>query len=118
MIEQILFVPVLIFSVVVHECAHGIAANRAGDPTAKLMGRITLNPIPHIDIFGSIIIPVLLLVTHSPFLFGWAKPVPVNPSYFRDYRRDEIKVSLAGPASNILLSFLFLGLTIIVIWIS
>ena len=117
MIEQILFIPVLIFSVVVHECAHGLAAYRAGDPTAKMLGRITLNPIPHIDIFGSIIIPALLLITHSPFLFGWAKPVPVNPSYFRNLKDDEIRVSFAGPASNLILSLIFLILTILVIFI-
>ncbi len=117
MIEQILFIPVLIFSVVVHECAHGVAAYRAGDPTAKMMGRITLNPIPHIDILGSIIIPLLLIVSNASFLFGWAKPVPVNPAYFRNRREDEIKVSFAGPASNLLLSLGFLILTILIIFI-
>jgi len=115
MLEQILFIPVLIFSVVVHECAHGIAAYRAGDPTAKAMGRITLNPIPHIDLIGSVLLPALLIISHASFLFGWAKPVPVNPANFRHPREDEIKVSFAGPASNLLLSLAFLVLTIALI---
>ena len=102
--------PILLFSVIIHECAHGIAAYRCGDDTAKLMGRITLNPIPHIDIFGTIIIPVLMIISGAPVI-GWAKPVPVNPLNFRKPRRDDIIVSAAGPGSNILLaisSFLFL----------
>lgn len=118
MLERLLFVPVLIFSIVVHECAHGIAAFRAGDPTAKMMGRITLNPLPHIDLFGSIIIPGLLLLTGSSFLFGWARPVPVNPRYFRNYRQDEIRVSFAGPAANLLLSLLFFLLMVFLVLIS
>lgn len=115
MLEKLLFIPVLIFSVIVHECAHGIAALRAGDPTAKMMGRITLNPVPHIDLFGSVIIPAILLLSGSPVLFGYAKPVPVNPHYFRNPRQDEITVSFAGPASNLILSFLFLILTVILV---
>lgn len=115
MIESILFILVLIFSVVVHECAHGIAAERAGDPTARSLGRITLNPIPHIDLIGSIALPAILIITGSPFLFGWAKPVPVNPSYFRNLRLDEIKVSFAGPLSNMILSVGFLMVSIIVV---
>ncbi|HDI52328.1 MAG TPA: site-2 protease family protein [Bacteroidetes bacterium] len=113
MIEQILFIPILLLSIIIHECAHGYAALRAGDPTAKLYGRLTLNPIPHIDLVGSIILPAFLILTNSSFLFGWAKPVPVNPNYFRKPRRDEIIVSAAGPLSNIVLSLIFLGLTII-----
>ncbi len=112
MIEQLLFIVVLIFSIVVHECAHGVAAERAGDPTARMLGRITLNPIPHIDLIGSIALPAILIISGSAFLFGWAKPVPVNPAYFRDRRRDEIRVSFAGPASNLLLSVVFLFLSI------
>ncbi len=112
-LSRLLFFPVLIFSIIIHECAHGIAALRAGDPTAKDLGRITLNPLPHIDLFGSIILPLILWFTGSPFLFGWAKPVPVNPNNFRNYRRDEIRVSFAGPASNLILSFLFLLIAIL-----
>ena len=116
-VDKILFIPVLLFSIIIHECAHGVAAYRAGDPTAKMMGRITLNPIPHIDIMGSIIVPLLFLLTPTNILFGWAKPVPVNPTYFRNRKRDEIVVSFAGPASNIALSLAFLILTIITVWL-
>ena len=98
---------VLLFSVIVHEVAHGYVAFLNGDPTARLSGRITLNPIPHIDPVGTILLPLILLLTGSRLLFGWAKPVPVNPSYFRDYRWGEITTSFAGPASNLLLALAF-----------
>jgi len=98
---------VLLFSIVVHEVAHGYVALQNGDPTARLLGRLTLNPIPHIDPIGSILLPLLLLVTSSPILFGWAKPVPVNPLNFRNYRWGEITVSAAGPLSNLALAVIF-----------
>jgi Zn-dependent protease len=98
---------VLLFSIVVHEVAHGYVALQNGDPTARLLGRLTLNPVPHIDPIGSILLPLLLLVTGSPILFGWAKPVPVNPLNFRNYRWGEITVSAAGPLSNLALAVLF-----------
>ncbi len=98
---------VLLFSVIIHEVAHGYVAWLNGDPTARLSGRITLNPIPHIDPIGTILLPILLLVTGSRVLFGWARPVPVNPSYFRNYRWGEITCSFAGPASNLILAALF-----------
>lgn len=98
---------VLLFSVIIHEVAHGYVAWLNGDPTARLSGRITLNPIPHIDPIGTILLPILLLVTGSRVLFGWARPVPVNPSYFRNYRLGEVTCSFAGPASNLLLAVLF-----------
>lgn len=98
---------VLLFSVIVHEVAHGYVALLNGDPTARLSGRITLNPIPHIDPIGTILLPLLLLVTGSRLLFGWARPVPVNPSYFRNIRLGEVTCSFAGPASNLLLALLF-----------
>ena len=101
---QLVFLPVLIFAVVIHECAHGLVAKWCGDDTADREGRITLNPIKHIDLWGTIIIPVLLAVTNAGILFGWAKPVPVNPNNFRSYRRDDIYVSMAGPASNFILA--------------
>ena len=91
-------IPVLLFAITVHEYAHGRAALWLGDPTAKQMGRLTFNPLPHIDPFGAI---CLFL-----FNFGWAKPVPVDPRYFRNIRRDIIIMSLAGPLSNIALAFL------------
>ncbi len=98
---------ILLFSVIMHELAHGYVAFSLGDPTAKYAGRLTLNPIKHLDLFGSIILPLLLFLAGSPFLFGWAKPVPVNPYNFSDKKYGDIKVSLAGPASNFLLAIIF-----------
>lgn len=98
---------VLLFSVIVHELAHGYIAFSLGDPTAKYEGRLTLNPLKHLDPFGSVILPLILFISGSPFLFGWAKPVPVNPYNFKDQKYGDIKVSVAGPASNILLAILF-----------
>lgn len=100
-------VVVFLFSVVIHEVAHGYVALQNGDPTAKIMGRLTLNPLPHLDPVGSILVPALLLLTHSGILFGWARPVPVNPRNFRDYRWGEITVSAAGPLSNLALATVF-----------
>ena len=100
----LLLLPILLLSVIVHECAHGLVAEWWGDPTARMLGRLTLNPIPHIDLFGSILVPGLLLMTGSGVLFGWAKPVPVTPENFRNRRVGDITVSLAGPASNVLLA--------------
>lgn len=105
--DTILPLIVLILSVIVHEVAHGYAANSLGDPTARLAGRLTLNPLPHIDFMGSIIIPVLLVFTHSPILFGWANPVPYNPYNLRNQRWGETFVALAGSATNILLALIF-----------
>jgi Zn-dependent protease len=99
--------PILLFSIVVHEYAHGYVANLWGDPTAAVAGRLTLNPLPHIDPVGSILIPLLLLIGPGGFIFGWAKPVPVNPDNYRDRRWGDVTVSLAGPASNVLLAILF-----------
>jgi len=90
----------LIFAVVIHEVAHGYAAFLLGDPTAKQARRLTLNPIAHLDIFGSIILPVVLVLTGSPVLLGWAKPVPFNPAYFRDPKHGIMLVGAAGPAVN------------------
>lgn len=98
---------ILLFSVIIHELAHGYVAYSLGDPTAKYAGRLTLNPIKHLDVFGSIILPALLFISSSPVLFGWAKPVPVNPYNFKDQKYGEIKVSVAGPASNITLAVFF-----------
>ena len=98
---------VLILSIIVHEVAHGYAADSLGDPTARLAGRLTLNPIPHIDVMGSIILPALLVFTQSPILFGWAKPVPYNPYNLRNKRWGEALVGVAGSATNILLALIF-----------
>jgi Zn-dependent protease len=102
--EALVLVPVLLFSFVVHEFAHAWMANQQGDPTAAQLGRITLNPIPHIDLFGTILLPALLLSTGSGFLIGWAKPVPVISRNFRNYRRGDILVSLAGVGANFLVA--------------
>ncbi len=103
---QILFmIPIIMFSVVVHECAHGWVADRLGDRTARALGRITLNPIPHIDPIGTLLVPALMyLMSGGRFIFAWAKPVPVNPYNFRDPKRDMMWVSLAGAASNFTLA--------------
>lgn len=97
--------PVLIFSVVVHEVAHGWVARAQGDNTAAMLGRLTLNPIPHLDPLGSVLVPGLLAAVGAPIL-GWAKPVPVNPRNFRNYKRGDILVSLAGVAANFALAIL------------
>ncbi len=102
--EWILIIAILLFSIVLHEVAHAWVARREGDPTAERQGRITLNPIPHLDPVGSILVPALLLAAPGGFIFGWAKPVPVNPSNFRDRRGGDIRVSLAGIAVNLLLA--------------
>lgn len=105
---------ILVFSVVVHEVAHGWAALKRGDNTAQQMGRLTLNPIPHVDLFGTILLPMLMLVLHFPFIIGRAKPVPVNPFNFRDPKRDMAFTAVAGPLSNLglaVLSALLLRLT-------
>ena len=96
----------VILAITLHEAAHGWAASKLGDPTARLMGRVTLNPLPHIDVFGTLILPAMLLVMKAPFLFGYAKPVPVNFSRLNNPRRDMALVALAGPASNLLLATL------------
>ena len=98
---------IFIFSVVIHEVAHGAMAERMGDPTARLAGRITLNPIRHLDPIGSVMLPILLVITNSPFIIGWAKPVPVNPLNFIDKKYGEAKVSLAGPLANITVAIVF-----------
>ena len=110
-IENLVYLlPLLLFSVIVHEVAHGWMAERWGDPTARMLGRITLNPLPHIDPIGSIFVPALLLMSGSGVIFGWAKPVPVTPENFRDRKLGDIAVSLAGPGSNVLIA---LGLTVL-----
>ncbi len=105
--EQILIIAALIISIVLHEVAHGYAANALGDPTARLSGRLSLNPLVHIDLLGSVIVPGLLFFSNSGFLFGWAKPVPYNPYNLRNQKWGEALVAAAGPATNILLAFIF-----------
>src|SRR5258708_2419719 len=95
---------ILLFSAILHEVAHGYVAERLGDPTARLMGRLTLNPIPHIDPIMSIALPLLLLLSGSPVIFGGAKPVPVDPYNLKEGRKDIAIVSLAGPLTNVLIA--------------
>ena len=113
--DIILYLPVLLFSIVLHEYAHGWQARREGDNTAFMLGRLTLNPVPHIDLFGTIVLPLILVLSNSGFLFGWAKPVPVNSRNFREYKKGDIRVSLAGIVVNLALAFIctiLLGVTI------
>ncbi|MFH1656429.1 MAG: site-2 protease family protein [Candidatus Nealsonbacteria bacterium] len=109
--EYIFLIIVLILSIVIHEIAHGAMAYQLGDPTAKHAGRLTLNPIKHLDPIGSIVVPLLLVITKSPLLIGWAKPVPINPYNFKDKKYGSMKVALAGPMANLSLA-LFFGLVI------
>lgn len=102
----IAIIPVL-FAIIIHEVAHGWVANYLGDPTAQMLGRLSLNPIKHIDPVGTIIVPILMLALGG-FLFGWAKPVPVDARNFRNPSRDMIWVALAGPLSNLLMAFLWM----------
>jgi len=98
---------VLLGSVIIHEVAHGAMALRLGDDTAKLAGRLTLNPIKHLDVVGSFLFPLFLYFAKFPFILGWAKPVPYNPTrLYRDLRYGPLKVALAGPASNILVALI------------
>jgi len=98
---------VLLFAITIHEASHGWAANKMGDPTAYSMGRVTLNPLAHIDPIGTVLFPLILVLIQAP-VFGWAKPVPVNPLNLRNPRRDNLWISAAGPASNLLAAILAL----------
>ncbi|MHB0978373.1 MAG: site-2 protease family protein [Minisyncoccota bacterium] len=106
-IDFIFQIAILIMSVVIHEVSHGYMANYLGDPTARLEGRLSLNPIKHLDLFGSIILPVILYFTHAGFILGWAKPVPYNSYNLRPGRWSEALVAIAGPASNLILAIIF-----------
>src|SRR3990167_2857121 len=106
LINILVIVLPILFAITLHEAAHGYAALRYGDDTAKRMGRLSLNPLRHIDPLGTVLIPGLLLLTGSPILFGYAKPVPVNFSRLNNPRRDSVIVAAAGPATNILLAYL------------
>lgn len=100
-------IAVVIFSIVIHEVAHGAMANLLGDPTARLEGRLTLNPLPHIDLLGSVIVPII--TSFGGFMFGWAKPVPYNPRNLKNQQWGEALVAFAGPLSNLVIA-LFFGL--------
>ena len=105
--SAVVAIPAIMMAVILHEYAHGWMAYKMGDPTAKEMGRLTINPIPHIDPFGTIILPAILMLLSSPILFGWAKPVPINPLRFRDLRYGTFFVSIAGIVMNIGLAIAF-----------
>lgn len=106
-LEGIFIAVVFIYSIVIHEVSHGLIARSLGDNTADDQGRITLNPLKHIDVFGSLILPFFLLVIRSPFVFGYAKPVPYNPANLNDRKYGPAKVALAGPLVNLVLAVAF-----------
>ena len=102
----ILQILILIFSIIIHEVSHGAVANHLGDPTAKYAGRLSLNPLKHLDPIGSVIVPIFLILTTGG-AFGWAKPVPINPFNFRDQKYGSLKVALAGPGINLVVALVF-----------
>jgi len=105
-LSAIILIVILVFSAILHEVAHGFVAYRFGDPTAKLAGRLTLNPKKHIDPFMSILLPLLLIISGSPVIFGAAKPVPIDPFNLKEGRKDVALVALSGPLTNILIAIL------------
>jgi Zn-dependent protease len=104
----LIYVIPLIFAITIHEVAHGWVANQRGDSTAKMLGRLTLNPVKHIDPVGTLLVPAVLFFTGSPFLFGWAKPVPINFNALKSPKKDMIAVALAGPISNFIMALFWL----------
>lgn len=107
MVGFIFQIAILVMSVVIHEVSHGFMANALGDPTAKYAGRLTLNPIPHIDPFGSIILPFILSLLPGGIIFGWAKPVPINPYNLRDQKWGPGLVAAVGPFANVVVAVVF-----------
>ena len=103
----IIQIAILLMAVVIHEVSHGAMANYLGDPTAKYAGRLTLNPIKHLDLWGSFLIPLFLFIVQSPVLFGWAKPVPYNPYNLRNKRWGPALVAAAGPGANLIVALVF-----------
>lgn len=106
---------VFIFSVMIHEVSHGLMAYRLGDPTAKDMGRLNLNPLKHLDFIGSFFLPLILVLSNSPVIFGWAKPVPYNPENLKNPKSGAALIGIAGPLSNIALAVVFGILTRLII---
>ncbi len=105
--NAIFYIAILIISVVIHEVSHGFIAEYFGDKTARFAGRLTLNPLKHLDFFGSVLLPVLLVLSHSPFLLGWAKPVPYNPDNLNNQKWGTIAIASAGVLANILMAVVF-----------
>jgi Zn-dependent protease len=106
-VDFVFSIAILILSVVIHEVSHGFVANILGDGTARHAGRLTLNPLKHLDPMGSFIVPMLMYLSGTGFIFGWAKPVPYNPYNLRDQKWGEAKVAAAGPLSNLLIAIVF-----------
>ncbi|MBD3426122.1 MAG: site-2 protease family protein [Candidatus Omnitrophica bacterium] len=107
MANAIISISVFVVVIVIHELAHGYVAYRLGDTTARDAGRLTLNPLAHADPIGTVLLPALLIISRAPVVFGWAKPVPVNPNNFNDPRKGMLLTSCAGPASNLILAVFF-----------
>ncbi|MGB2601566.1 MAG: site-2 protease family protein [Candidatus Omnitrophota bacterium] len=107
MTNALISIAVFVIVIVAHELAHGYVAYRLGDPTARDAGRLTLNPLAHADPIGTVLLPALLIISKSPVVFGWAKPVPVNPNNFKDPRKGMLLTSIAGPGANIVLAVMF-----------
>jgi Zn-dependent protease len=107
LISAALLILILMYSAIVHEVMHGVAAEWLGDKTARYAGRLTLNPLPHLDLFGSVLLPLLLVLTNAPVFFAWAKPVPYNPYNLRPGRFSEAIVAGAGPFINLVIALLF-----------
>lgn len=105
--EYLILIIILLFSVIIHEVSHGVVANLLGDPTAKYAGRLSLNPIKHLDLWGSIILPIFLVIARSPILFGWAKPVPYNPYNLKNQKWGPAMVATAGPGANLIIALIF-----------
>lgn len=105
-IQNIIFIVILIISIVLHEIAHGYAADKLGDPTARLAGRLSLNPLVHVDWIGSVILPFFLIVSGAPFILGWAKPVPFNLYNMKNPKWGGVIVAIAGPLTNIVIALL------------
>jgi len=105
MLFYLLIAFILLYSIILHEIAHGKVAEMMGDDTARMYGRLTLNPIPHLDLFGTLL-PIFLLLSGAPIIFGWAKPVPINPYNFTDYKKGMIWVSSAGIITNLMVAWI------------
>jgi Zn-dependent protease len=105
--DAIFYIAILVMSVVIHEVSHGFMAEYFGDKTARFAGRLTLNPIKHLDMFGSVLLPALLVLTNSPFLIGWAKPVPYNPNNLTNKKWGEVAVASAGVLANLFIAVFF-----------
>ena len=114
--DLVLFYPVFLFSLSVHETAHGWVSEKFGDPTARMLGRISLSPFPHMDIIGTVFLPIFGILTGAPVI-GWGKPVPVNPRYYKNIRKHSLWVAIAGPISNISLAICFALLARTLFWV-